>query len=213
MRSISLMVLLLSLGVFLVPPAARADDLTFDFTGTLVTPAPNNNDTVSGQFTLDTATPDPLSGAADSLSAFSFSTPFTINPFAFISPADGWTGDVTTFTVASSGQTLVDLFFRGPGGGTLLLFFQSDLSTFTSNGATLVTDPVTVVNPNGGTATAHSRLDCTTGLTSPACSDFAYVSAFTSGSATPAPEPSSLLLLATGLLGLAAMGWRKKLFT
>lgn len=212
MRNISVMALLLGLGMFLVPPTLRADDLTFDFTGTLATPAPNNNDTLSGQFTLDTATPDPVTGAADSLSAFSLSTPFTINPFAFISPADGWLGNVGTFTVAGSGQTLVDLFFRGPGGGTLLLFFQTDLSTFNSNGAALVTDPVTVVNPNGGTVTAHSRLDCTTGLTSPACSDFAYVSAFTSGSATPAPEPSSLLLLATGLLGLAAMTYRKKLF-
>jgi hypothetical protein len=144
--------------------------------------------------------PDAHTGASASITAFNFLTPVdTVNaanfqPFLF------------AYTPAlNPAQDFVDLTFLGNGvNAYLFLFFETNLSSF--DGSTFYTGLVT--QPNGGGNGSHLICyDVTFGCPSSGT----YNTNFTAGGASPVPEPSSLLLVGTGLLGLGSMLRRRTL--
>ncbi len=90
----------------MLPGAAWADSVTYDFTGTLATPF-NGNGTVTGQFTIDFS--------LDAISAFDFTTPYSevtaSNYLPILVSANGFIGlTPIPFTAAS--------LFTGPLPGS-----------------------------------------------------------------------------------------------
>lgn len=175
-----------------VSGAAWADTSTYDFTGTLSSSFAGGN-AVSGQFAIDFST--------DSISAFSFTTPFgtvdstNYTPFAF---------DIAGF---------LGLDFKGPdpAADELVLWFATptpfttaSLDTGILPGIVQISVPLEV---SGG-----SVANCLDSLPPGTCTLGTGASGFVSGTATliPSPEPSALALLITGLCVPMAMTSRRK---
>lgn len=177
----------MALFLFLIPGKAHADSVVmYDFSGTLATPI-GGSTSVTGTFSLDTTTS-------------------TITTFNFTSPIGSFTtGNSTSnffaYTPANSPkQDFLQFAFDNPtNDGVLLLLFQSSVASFNAS-TPLYTS---ALEPGMFSPAEYSLIFCDVNCTGQ--------SFFTSGSASPAPvtpptsapEPSSLLMLSGGLLGLA----------
>jgi len=164
--------------------AATSVDLvkTYDFSGTLAM-SRGGDQSVSGVFTLD-----PLNGT---IGNYSLSTPLGLFDNADSSAA------VYQFTPAlDPNEDFVELSFVSNSMNILTLVFQTDLLAF--SGASFYTGLVSI--PNGDFASALYN-----GI-SPALTPNA---SFTSGAATPVPEPSTWAMLIVGFGGIGFMMRRR----
>jgi len=163
---------------------AHADSIdTFTFSASLA----NNNGPVTGHFTLNKT--------AGTITSFDIKTPvMELNSTNF-----SQTGAfVFTFTPALSPNIDLVIFeFLDVFRDHIILVFAADLATFDGSG--FLTTPITI--PTG---TGSSEVVCagSAGAGSPLCSVGGFQSSFASGVATPVPEPATLVLFVSGLLGL-----------
>lgn len=172
------------LGVLaLFSPGVRADTVTtYNFSGTL-SGFFDGSDAVTGQFTLDATT--------GKITAFNFTT-----PSVDINTMGGWSAFVNSYTPAASPDAdFVLLSFIEQFGVEMYLWFQTDLSTF--SGSSFYPG---FVRSAVGDFGSDSGLFCA--AVPPCPAPVGDVSAFMSGGAVAAPEPSSLLLVGSGLLAL-----------
>jgi PEP-CTERM motif len=166
---------------FVVVAYAHADSInTFDFSASLA----NNNGSVAGNFTLNKT--------SGTITSFDIKTPvMELNSTNF-----SQTGAfVFSFTPAISPSIDLVIFeFLDVFRDHVILVFAADLPTFDGSG--FLTTPVTI--PTG---TGSSEVVCA-GSGSPLCSVGGFQSSFASGAATRVPEPATLALFVSGLLGL-----------
>jgi PEP-CTERM motif len=166
---------------FVVVVYAHADSInTFDFSASLA----NNNGSVAGNFTLNKTN--------GTITSFDIKTPvMELNSTNF-----SQTGAfVFTFTPALSPKIDLVIFeFLDVFRDHITLVFAADLPTFDGTG--FLTTPFTI--PTG---TGSSEVVCA-GSGSPLCSVGGFQSNFVSGVATPVPEPATLALFVSGLMGL-----------
>lgn len=174
--------------------SASATIQTYDFSGTLAgTPGCGSGTSVSGQFTLNNA-------GSGSITSFSFSTPCgtfnTTNTAANVSAFTAFSPSGTDFVSMSFNHNLSPISFTG-----FILFYETSLAGF--DGSNFYTGPI--VEQAGFGITDSKFID---GLDFENPTSKAFTSATTTPVA-PTPEPGSLLLLASGLLGLAGYIRRK----
>lgn len=177
---------------FAFSPTAKAGNVTmqtFQFSGTLDCTTCLTS-SVTGSFTIFSE-----SGEEIGLGAWSFATPFG----AASGGSDSGTGCAVCITESGAlGQETID--FTDLSGGIALRFFFPD------------TDPFSGGSITGGTSAGYgiSRLE-TFIFVPPDGSIVTGLFGFSSGTMTASspitstPEPSSLLLLSTGFLGLLAV--------
>ena len=172
----------------------RADTVTYDFNGTLQSPV-NGTTSITGTLTVDSAT--------GNLTDYSIADGnFTYTPTTSSSDSIFFTGSEVDYhlitpvcTVVGSTCAFIHLdFLYGPNFSSLT--FQTNSPNITSNACF---------------ATEITSLSAACGYLRDVAPFDAVVTAslFESGSATLLPEPSSLLLFTTGLLGLMVIGLRR----
>lgn len=215
MRKTILILAIYSLAVAFGVTQASADDASFDVSGTYSTvagnsssstPISNPGDAFSFTFTVD---PTTLQGVTAS-SPLSINTPDNV-AITYNDPTAGITDNVTgTITLESSSQGgLLDIdFMLGSDPYTLLLSSSTNQQLYsitTVDGISTATIDIGSfqIEDDGGNCIASFL-----GQDDTACTSVGSGTVTTS-SVAPTPEPSAILLLGTGLLGLLAFGRRK----
>lgn len=217
MRKTILILAIFSLAVAFGATRATADGVSFDVSGaystvagntSTSTPISNPGDAFSFTFTVDPAT---LQGVTAS-SPLSINTPDNV-AITYNDSTAGITDDVTgTITLESSAQ-----------GGLLAIDFMLGSDPYTLILSSATNQQLYVITTVGGVSTATIDIgsfqieddggNCISsflGQDDTACSSVGS-GMVTTASVAPTPEPSTVLLFGTGILGLLAFG-RRKLF-
>lgn len=215
MRKAILVVAIFSLAVVFGAAQALADGVSFDVTGTYSTvagnsssstPISNPGDAFSFTFTID---PTTLQGVTAS-SPLSINTPDNVS-ITYNDTTAGITDDVTgMITLESSSQGgLLDIdFMLGSDPYTLLLSSPTNQQLYnitTVDGISTATIDIGSfqIEDDGGNCIASFL-----GQDDTACTSVAS-GTITTASVATTPEPSTVLLFGTGILGLLAFGRRK----
>jgi hypothetical protein len=196
-------VLLVCSGVLLSSPSAKANSISYYFTGTVSPVASGTSNTVSGTFTLDLTNQEVID--------WNFNTPTGAMNFS----TSNSTGFLSQFLYPPfpGGPNYLDLLFTsngypcGPGApppcflqDQMTLLFQSTLSGFASGGPLF-----TGVALNGQNLVLSNIVTFQLFPTGGVVGGVGFVS----GQATSVPEPASFILFNTGFLGVLGVVRRK----
>lgn len=205
-----------TLGLILVGmlTAAAAGPITFDFAGSVTSVVPalsgtfSPGDTFSGSYTFESTTPDADPSPGGFYAGAIIGLTFTIGPYTGTlglcssGPCDIFVQDNGFGPCASVDCYFLNVIPSGPSvAGVIPTSFQIGLNDFT--GLAFSSDALPLTPPDLSLFLPFFGVNF---------DSFAFgvegsITSFTL--ASPVPEPSTLLLLAAGIAGLTAYGWRR----